>query len=200
MSDAGMPAISDPGSDLVRTAIELDYPIVVLPGANAALCALIGSGISTKEFLFYGFLPRKEREIEEELERLKDSQATLIFYESPYRLKKTLVSLAKVLGDRQISIARELTKKFEEYIRGTIHEVIDWSKKQDLKGEFCLVIEGSSQEKKQKNLLWWSHLSVKDHVLHYVEEKKLSNKEAIKQVAFDRKMKKREVYQIFHIK
>src|SRR5690625_3495061 len=114
VSDAGMPAISDPGFELIQTSIQADHPVVVLPGANAALCALIGSGLSTKEFLFYGFLPRKKTEKKAELERLHPLKSTIIFYESPYRLKETLEVIFDQLGDRQITIDRELTKRFEE--------------------------------------------------------------------------------------
>src|SRR5690606_6591437 len=112
VSDAGMPGISDPGYEIVKAVIDEKLSVIVLPGANAALCALVGSGLPNKEFLFYGFLPRKQKEKEEELERLGRYKATLIFYESPYRVKETLKTLHKVLGNRQIAIARELTKRF----------------------------------------------------------------------------------------
>lgn len=198
VSDAGMPAISDPGYELVQAVIEADLSVVVLPGANAALCALVGSGLSSKEFLFYGFLPRKRKDKEAELIRLKSLPATTIFYESPHRLKDTLKLLYDQLGDRNLVIARELTKRFEEYVRGTISELLSWAKNNELKGEFCLVLEGSLESEEQEDLLWWSHLSVIDHVKHYMEEQKISSKEAIKLVATDRQMVRREVYQIFH--
>src|SRR5690625_3198846 len=124
VSDAGMPAVSDPGYELVQAAIEADQSVVVLPGANAALCALVGSGLTTTEFLFYGFLPRKKKEKEAELQRLQSLEATLLFYESPHRLKATLIALHDQLGDRPVAIGRELTKRFEEYIRGTASELI----------------------------------------------------------------------------
>jgi len=199
VSDAGMPGISDPGYELVQAAIEADYPVVVLPGANAALCALVGSGLPADEFLFYGFLPRKKRDKEAELERLKLVSGTLLLYESPYRIKDTLKMLHSHLGDRQISVARELTKKFEEYIRGNAAELIDWAEKTELKGEFCLVVEGTSSESVQKDKLWWSSLSVVEHVSHYINEADLSSKDAIKRTAFDRNMPKREVYQTYHV-
>lgn len=198
VSDAGMPAISDPGYELVQAAIGADQPVVVLPGANAALCALVGSGLSAKEFLFYGFLPRKKKDKEAELTRLKTLPATIIFYESPYRLKDTLKALYEQLGNRDLVIARELTKRFEEYVRGTISELLSWAENHELKGEFCLVLEGKQESEKQEDLLWWSHLSVKDHVTHYIEEQSIKSKEAIKLVAKDRQMVKRDVYQIFH--
>src|SRR5690625_1747240 len=200
VSDAGMPAISDPGYELVQAAIEADQSVVVLPGANAALCALVGSGLSAKEFLFYGFLPRKKKDKEAELARLKPLPATILFYESPYRLKDTLKVLYEQLGDRDLVIARELTKRFEEYVRGTISELLSWAENHELKGEFCLVLEGNHESEQQGDTLWWSHLSVDDHVTHYIEEQEISSKEAIKLVATDRKMAKREVYQMFHRK
>lgn len=198
VSDAGMPAISDPGYELVQSAIKEDQSVVVLPGANAALCALVGSGLSAQEFLFYGFLPRKKKEKESELARLKSLPSTLIFYESPYRLKDTLKALIEQLGNRNIAIARELTKKFEEYVRGTTEELLAWAEKDELKGEFCIVVEGSLTSEEQEDLLWWSHLSVNDHVTYYIDEEGISSKEAIKRVAVERKMGKREVYQTFH--
>lgn len=198
VSDAGMPAISDPGYELVQAAIEADQSVVVLPGANAALCALVGSGLSAKEFLFYGFLPRKKKDKESELTRLKSLPATIIFYESPHRLKDTLKALYEQLGDRDLTIARELTKRFEEYVRGTISELLSWAENHELKGEFCLVLEGNKESEEQEDLLWWSHLSVNDHVTHYMEEQGILSKEAIKLVSKDRQMVKREVYQLFH--
>ncbi|MFD1362599.1 16S rRNA (cytidine(1402)-2'-O)-methyltransferase [Lentibacillus salinarum] len=199
VSDAGMPAISDPGYELVTSAMASDYPVVVLPGANAALCALVGSGLPSDEFLFYGFLPRKKKEKEAELDRLKKVPATLLLYESPYRIKDTLISLQTELGNRQISVARELTKKFEEYIRGTADELIDWADKAEMKGEFCLVVEGASGASVQENNLWWSHLSIVAHVTYYMDETGLSSKEAIKRTSEDRQMAKRDVYQAFHV-
>ena len=200
VSDAGMPAISDPGYELVQAAISADQTVVVLPGANAALCALVGSGLPTDEFLFYGFLPRKKKDKVLELTRLKSLPSTMIFYESPYRLKDTLQVFYDQLGERNVVIARELTKRFEEYVRGTISELLAWAENHELKGEFCLVLEGNHESEQQGDTLWWSHLSVDDHVTHYMEKQEISSKEAIKLVATDRKMAKREVYQMFHRK
>jgi len=200
VSDAGMPAISDPGYELVQAAINADQAVVVLPGANAALCALVGSGLPTDEFIFYGFLPRKKKDKALELTRLKSLPSTMIFYESPHRLKDTLQVFYDQLGERNAVIARELTKRFEEYVRGTISELLSWAENHELKGEFCLVLEGNHESEQQGDTLWWSHLSVDDHVTHYIEEQEISSKEAIKLVATDRKMAKREVYQMFHRK
>ncbi|MBP1970339.1 16S rRNA (cytidine1402-2'-O)-methyltransferase [Virgibacillus natechei] len=199
VSDAGMPAISDPGYELVQAATSRGQSVVVLPGANAALCALVGSGLSTDTFYFYGFLPRKKKEKIEALNQMKAFQATLLFYESPYRLKDTLKEMLEQLGNRQIVIARELTKRFEEYARGTVEELISWAEGRELKGEFCIVLEGNPEQLEPDTALWWSHLSVTEHVNHYIEERHLSSKEAIKQASVDRKMPKRAVYQAFHV-
>lgn len=200
VSDAGMPSISDPGYELVLAAIQKDIPVIVLPGANAALCALVGSGLPAKEFLFYGFLPRKKKDKIEELKRLATLEATLIFYESPHRLKDTLQAIREQLGDREAVIARELTKRFEEYVRGSIDDLETWSHTNELKGEFCLVVSGERDNIERQNTLWWSPLTIKDHVEHYVESEDIRTKEAIKRVAEDRQMSSREVYQIYHVK
>ncbi|MFD1849276.1 16S rRNA (cytidine(1402)-2'-O)-methyltransferase [Oceanobacillus bengalensis] len=200
VSDAGMPAISDPGYELVKAAIERDEKVVVLPGANAALCALVGSGLPAGEFYFYGFLPRKKKEKVAELERLKHIQATLLFYESPYRVKDTLAVIGETLGNRNVVAARELTKRFEEYTRGNVDEVIEWMRENEPKGEFCLVVEGNDTRETIELSNWWDNLSIREHIDYYIENKQVSNKEAIKLVAVDRKMPKREVYQIYHVK
>lgn len=198
VSDAGMPAISDPGSKLIQEAIQEDIPIVVLPGANAALCALVGSGLPTKQFLFYGFLPRKKKEKKEELERLMANKATLLFYESPYRVKDTIKVIEGVFGgETRIALVRELTKRFEEYIRGTVEEVLAWIEEHELKGECCIVLENNNDQQNNGDLLWWSNLSITEHVDYYVK-KGSTKKNAIKQVAIERKLPKREVYQTYH--
>ncbi|MDL4839080.1 16S rRNA (cytidine(1402)-2'-O)-methyltransferase [Aquibacillus rhizosphaerae] len=198
VSDAGMPGISDPGYEIIKTAIEEEIPVVVLPGANAAICALVGSGLSTDEFYFYGFLPRKKKNRDEELERLRIIKATLVFYESPHRLLDTLQYLHEHLGDRSISIVRELSKRFEEYIRGTLSEVQDWALEATIKGEFCIVVDGNKEEI-QDQPQWWNNLSIKQHVDHYVEIKGIRSKDAIKRVADERKQSKRDVYQAYHV-
>lgn|SRR5690625_166184 len=199
VSDAGMPSISDPGYELVQAAIKKDIPVVVLPGANAALCALVGSGLPAKEFLFYGFLPRKKKEKLNELKRLALYEATLIFYESPYRLKNTLQAIREQVGDRQAVIARELTKRFEEYVRGSVEDLLAWSASHDLKGEYCIVVSGQQEKIEQQTPLWWSSLTIKAHVNHYIKADHLHPKAAIKCVAKDRQMPSRDVYQQFHI-
>ncbi|GGD04238.1 ribosomal RNA small subunit methyltransferase I [Thalassobacillus devorans] len=198
VSDAGMPGISDPGYELIQSAIASNIPVVVLPGANAALCALIGSGLETEKFYFYGFLPRKKKDREQELEGIKSFRSTLVFYESPHRLKETLKAIQNVLGKRKASLSRELTKRYEEYLRGNIDEVLEWAETNELRGEFCIVVEGNKTEVLQDEL-WWSSLSVIDHVEHYINNEDMSSKQAIKQAAIDRKLPKREVYQAYHV-
>lgn len=199
VSDAGMPSISDPGYELVQAAIKKDVPVIVLPGANAALCALVGSGLPATEFLFYGFLPRKKKDKIYELERLAPLGATLIFYESPYRLKNTLQALRETLNNREAVIARELTKRFEAYIRGTIDDLLTWAETHEIKGEYCIVVSGQHETEVQATSLWWATLSIKEHVNHYIETEDLHPKAAIKCVAKDRERPSREIYQHFHM-
>ncbi len=198
VSDAGMPTIADPGYELVVAAVENRLPVVPLPGANAALTALIASGLPTHPFYFYGFLNRQKKEKKKELEALKYISGTVLLYESPHRLKETLQLIKDILGDRNISLCRELTKIYEEFIRGTIDEVIDWANTDEIRGEFCIVIEkGEAVEASDEQ--WWTSLSIVEHVNHYIEVDDLQAKEAIKRTAVDRGMPKREVYQEYHI-
>lgn len=198
VSDAGMPAISDPGYELVLAATREKVTVVPLPGANAALTALIASGLPCQPFYFFGFLNRNKKEKRTELEDLKWQSATLIFYESPHRLKETLAVMLDVLGNRNVAICRELTKKYEEFIRGTIEEVIAWAHQDEIRGEFCLIVEGTDQQQEEASS-WWQNLTLEEHVNHYISEKSLSSKEAIKQTAKDRDMNKRDVYQAYHV-
>lgn len=200
VSDAGMPAISDPGYELVEAAISEKVTVVPLPGANAALPALIASGLTCQPFYFYGFLNRSKKEKKMELENLKKQTGTLVFYESPHRLKETLTSMYDVLGNRKVAICRELTKKFEEFIRGTLEEIIKWANQDEIRGEFCLIVEGADESKlKEEEMNWWETLSIEEHVNHYISVKEIASKEAIKQTAMDRGISKREVYQAYHI-
>lgn len=189
ISDAGMPIISDPGYEIVKDVVKNDYHVVALPGANAALTALITSGITPQPFTFYGFLSNKKGKREKELESLKHKNETLIFYESPHRITDTLKIMKGVLGDRQIALAREITKKFEEIIRGSISQVIEVS--DNLKGEMVLIVEGNIKEES------YDHLTIIEHINMYIKEGK-TDKEAIKQVAKDRKLAKNEVYKEYH--
>ena len=199
VSDAGMPAISDPGFDLVVQALEEDLTVIALPGANAALTALIASGLPTDHFYYYGFLPRGKKERVEELEKLKGISDPIIFYEAPHRLKEMLAALQKVLGDRKASLSRELTKKFEEYIRGKISDLIQWTEEESVRGEFCIVVEGAQKVEQADEANWWAELHINEHVAFYIEKEGLRSKDAIKRVAEERGIPKRDVYQSFHI-
>lgn len=198
VSDAGIPTISDPGYELVVEAVRQQYYVVPLPGANAALTSLIASGITTQPFYFYGFLDRQKKEKRKQLESVKHIQATLIFYEAPHRLKETLQIMLEVLGNRNITVSRELTKKFEEFIRGDLQELLTWANEDTIRGEFCLVVEGSLQSVEIEADQWWEDLTVIEHVNHYIEKESISSKDAIKKVAKDRNLQKREVYQEYH--
>lgn len=198
VSDAGTPCISDPGYELVKEAVQRQCTVVPLPGANAAITALIASGLPTQHFYFYGFLQRQKKDKKQELEKLRYIQDTMIFYEAPHRLEDSLLVIREILGDRQVAVCRELTKKFEEFIRGSIGEVIDWANMNEVRGEFCILVEGATDEA-PKEEQWWESLSILDHVQYYIDKKQLSSKEAIKFVAKERNMSKRDVYQEYHI-
>lgn len=197
VSDAGMPAISDPGYELVVSCINEEINVVPLPGANAALPSLVASGLPTDHFFFYGFLHRQKKEKKKQLDEIKNLKYPIVFYESPHRLKETLKLIFDQLGDRNISVCRELTKKFEEFLRGSLSEIIDYYNSEDPRGEYCLIVEGASKEEQVTDSLWWSELSISQHIEHYVTLK-MTSKEAIKQVAKDRELPKREVYNSYH--
>ncbi len=192
ISDAGMPCISDPGFEIVVKAIENEFDVVPIPGANAALSALIASGISPQQFLFYGFLDRNTNKKKKQLENLIFNPTTIIFYEAPHRIYDTLETIYNVFGNRYVVIAREITKKYEEFIRGKISDVIDQAL--DLKGEIVLIV--APTEENEENI-WWRKFSIIEHIEFYMEDGN-TNKEAIKQVAKDRGLAKNEVYKIFH--
>jgi len=201
VSDAGMPTISDPGTELVAEAIAEGLTVVPLPGANAALTALIASGIIPQPFYYYGFLQRSKKDKKKELELLAKQTATIVLYESPHRLKETLSLMLEGLGDRKMVLCRELTKKYEEFIRGTVAEALSWAVEEEVRGEFVLIIEGAAPDSisEAKNQ-WWERLSIEEHVEHYISKEQMNSKDAIKQAAKDRGMQKREVYQAYHIK
>ena len=192
-SDAGMPAISDPGADLVTLAIEADIPIVPLPGANAGLTALIASGMDTKRFSFVGFLPKRGKHRIACLESLKTQEGTILLYEAPHRLQEVLEDMYKVLGDRPITLARELTKKFEEFIRGDLKDIIEYIDDITYKGEFVILLGGADQapqgDPDQPQVL----LSYEEAVATLVDQG-LPKKEAIRKVAKERGVSRREVY------
>ncbi|WP_435390899.1 16S rRNA (cytidine(1402)-2'-O)-methyltransferase [Jeotgalibacillus haloalkalitolerans] len=201
VTDAGTPCISDPGYELVKQCVEEGINVVPLPGANAAVTALIASGLKPQPFYYYGFLPRQKKEKREELAFLSTIPATFILYESPHRLKETLKEMQDALGaERQMSVSRELTKKFEEFVRGTIEECLQWAEETELRGEFCLVIEGAARDEwQQDEEIWWSELSLTQHVEHYIQQKSMTSKAAIKETAKDRGLPKRDVYQDYHV-
>lgn len=198
VTDAGMPAISDPGFELVRDAVNEGISVVSLPGANAALTALTASGIQPQPFYFYGFLPRKKKERNSELEQLKKLNATIIFYEAPHRIKETLSSLNEKFGNRSAVLARELTKKFEEYIRGNLYELLNWVNNHEIRGEFCIIVEGNNENEEDGNEQFWESLDIKQHVEYYIAQGDFP-KEAIKKAAKDRGTGKREVYKVYHM-
>lgn len=195
VSDAGMPAISDPGYELVKQAVAKHIRVVPIPGPNAALSALIVSGLATRHFLFIGFLPKEAKKRRTLIEKMGAVQATLIIYESPHRIVKTLEQLLDAWGDRRMVIARELTKKYEEVARGTISKGLELLNEQAARGEYCIIIEGKQEptEAEQKEMLWWSLYSLEEHVAFY-EREGLEAKEAMKKVAMDRKVTRRDVY------
>ena len=190
VSDAGTPGICDPGEEIIKKCIKEKIKIVPIPGACAMINALITSGISTKEFTFIGFLPLNKKNRQEKLEEIKKSNKTIIIYEAPHKLKSTLCDLEKILEDRKIVLARELTKIHEEYIRGTVNEVI--SKIENIKGEIVLIIEGNN--KKEENNL--NNLTLEEHYKFY-ESQGFDKKEIIKKIAKDRNVNKNEIYQYF---
>jgi 16S rRNA (cytidine1402-2'-O)-methyltransferase len=197
VSDAGMPGISDPGHELVVSALKEQCAVVPLPGANAALTALVASGLPTDHFYFFGFLERTKKEKKRQLEALKMVRETMVFYEAPHRLKETLVMMYEVFGERRAVICRELTKRFEEFIRGNLSEAVEWAETNEIRGEFCLIVEGAQEVDDEKEA-WWHSLTLVEHVEYYMREKQFSTKDAIKQTAKDRNMSKRDVYQQYH--
>lgn len=198
VSDAGLPCISDPGADIATKAIAEDFAVVPIPGANAALTALIASGITPQPFYFFGFLNRNKKERREQLEKISKREETLLFYEAPHRLKDTLKDLQLVLGNRQITLARELTKKFEEFLRGSIEEAITWTNDNEIRGEFCVVVEGNTSGEVEEEDNYWTAMTLVEHVDHVIEETQISSKEAIKEVAKLRGLSKRDVYNEYH--
>ena len=191
ISDAGMPGISDPGEEVIKQAIENNIEIEVLPGATASITALVGSGLETAKFAFEGFLDRDKKRRREQLEEIKHEKRTIIFYESPHRLKDTLKDMLKILGNRSISINRELTKKYQEIIRNDIQGCIDIFNEREVKGEFVLIVEGFKGE--IEKVCEYDHLNERDYVQKLIEEG-ITKKDAIKIVCKERKLKKDVVY------
>ena len=192
VSDAGMPAISDPGEDLVTEAIDVGIPIVPLPGANAGLTALIASGQNTKEFHFIGFLPKRKQNAKDVLSRIATYEGTLIFYEAPHRIEETIQSLYEGLGNRPITVGRELTKKFETFTRTTLLELRNDFNQIVEKGEFVLLV-GGSETVTDETVVEEVVLSPLEAALALIEEG-VPKKEAARQIAKERGLSRRDVY------
>ncbi len=192
VSDAGMPAISDPGEDLVKEALEVGIPIVPLPGANAGLTALIASGQNTKEFHFIGFLPKRKQNAKEVLSRIATYEGTLIFYEAPHRIEETIRSLYEGLGNRPITVGRELTKKFETFTRTTLLELQNDFTQIVEKGEFVLLV-GGSETVTDETMVEEVVLSPLEAALALIKEG-VPKKEAARQIAKERGLSRRDVY------
>lgn len=194
ITDAGTPGISDPGEDLVRICYETGIEVTSLPGAAACITALTLSGLPTRRFAFEAFLPREKKERQAILSSLEKETRTIILYEAPHHLKKTLEELFDVLGDRPLTLCRELTKRYETAFQTTLSGAISYYQENEPKGEFVLVIQGKLQEELiQEERKAWESLSLEEHMAHY-EEQGISRKEAMKLVAKDRGISKRDVY------
>lgn len=190
ISDAGTPGISDPGHVLITETIKHGFYVVAIPGASASLTALVGSGLSMQPHTFIGFLPRKKSEAKALLQSYEPYRETLIFYESPMRITQTLNMIYDVFGNRLVTLARELTKTFETYIRTSLKEALQLEHVK--KGEYVIVVEGNQNE------ITFDDLSIYDHVMMFIREG-LSEKDAMKRVASLRKISKSEVYKVFKI-
>lgn len=196
-SDAGMPSISDPGKELVAAAIAHHIPVVPLPGANAGLTALIASGLAPQPFYFYGFLERKPQQQEKELAVLVNRPETMIFYEAPHRLKKTLKVMRKVFGgDRKAVLARELTKRYEEFLRGSLNELFDWANSAEVRGEFVILVAGNSHPVSHDDDLT-EKLSPVEQVDRAVDDGIKPNV-AIKKVARENGLNRQQLYRQYH--
>ena len=198
VSDAGLPCISDPGADIVEKALMEEFAVVPVPGANAALTALIASGLIPQPFYFFGFLNRNKKERRLQLEKLAKREETILFYEAPHRLKEALKDLHLILGNRRIVLARELTKKFEEFLRGTVEEAIEWVESNEVRGEFVVVVEGNTSGEVEEEDNAWASMTIVEHINNIIEETNVSSKEAIKEVAKLRGLPKRDIYNEFH--
>lgn len=199
ITDAGTPAISDPGEVLVQMCHECNVPVTSLPGPAACITALTLSGLSTRRFCFEGFLPAEKKEKREILEELAQESRTMILYEAPHHLVKTLEELREALGDRRITLCRELTKKFETVFPTTLDQALDFYKQEEPRGEYVLVLEGKSrEEKRQEEISSWESMTIEEHMAYY-EQQGMDSKSAMKQVAKDRGVGKREIYAYLHV-
>ena len=194
ITDAGTPAISDPGEELVQMCQRAHIPVTSLPGTSACITALTLSGLHTRRFCFEGFLPSEKKEKKEILEELKEESRTIILYEAPHRLISTLSELQETLGDRKVTLCRELTKKFETIMPVTFSEALSFYEEEAPRGEYVLVIEGKSLADKKREIEEnWQRIGIREHMEIY-EQEGMDRKEAMKKVAADRGISKREVY------
>ena len=195
ITDAGTPGISDPGEDIVRICYEEGIEVTSLPGAAACITALTMSGRPTRRFAFEAFLPKDKKERAAVLEELKNETRTIILYEAPHHLLKTIRELLDVLGDRELTVCRELTKKHEEKIQTTFSALLSYYEDKEPRGEYVLVICGRSREELVKEQqASWEEMSIEEHMAHY-ESQGVDHKEAMKLVAKDRGVSKRDIYQ-----
>lgn len=196
ITDAGTPGISDPGEDIVRICYEEGIPVTSLPGAAACITALTMSGLPTRRFAFEAFLPKDKKEHQAVLEELKTETRTIIIYEAPHHLVRTLQELSDTLGgDRRLTICRELTKRHEEKLQMTLTDSLSYYEVNEPRGEYVLIIVGRSREEmKKEEQAGWEALSLEEHMAHY-ESQGIDRKEAMKRVAKDRGVSKRDIYQ-----
>ena len=195
ITDAGTPGISDPGEDLVRLCYEAGIEVTSLPGACACVTALTLSGLGTRRFCFEAFLPMEKKERQEILNELKEETRTIIVYEAPHRLVRTLGELLEALGNRRLTICRELTKKHETAFQTTLEEALEYYQEQEPRGECVLVLEGKSREQvRLEQQQSWESISIEEHMEQYLA-KGMDRKEAMRQVAKDRGVSKRDIYQ-----
>ena len=198
ITDAGTPAISDPGEVLVKMCHECGVPVTSLPGPAACITALTLSGLSTRRFCFEGFLPSDKKEKRQVLDELSEETRTMILYEAPHHLVKTLEELYETLGERRITLCRELTKKFESVMPTTMTRALKYYETEEPRGEYVLVVEGKSrEEKRREEIASWENMTVEEHMEHY-RAQGLDDKTAMKQVAKDRGVGKREIYACLH--
>lgn len=199
ITDAGTPAISDPGEVLVKMCHEQGITVTSLPGPAACITALTLSGLSTRRFCFEGFLPAEKKEKAAVLKELQNESRTMILYEAPHHLVRTLEELYETLGERRITLCRELTKKFETVFPTTLEEALEYYKMEEPRGEYVLVLEGKSlEEKRQEEISSWENMTIEEHMAYY-EAQGMDEKTAMKQVAKDRGVGKREIYQYLHV-
>lgn len=198
ITDAGTPAISDPGEILVQMCHENHVPVTSLPGPAACITALTLSGLSTRRFCFEGFLPSDKKEKREVLEELTEESRTIILYEAPHHLVRTLEELYAALGERRLTLCRELTKKFETIMPTTLEKALGYYRNEEPRGEYVLVVEGKSREEKRKEAIaFWQTMTIEEHMAYY-EQQGMDNKSAMKQAAKDRGVGKREIYAQLH--